>query len=283
MIITDTHAHIYSLDEVRYPAAPNPLRPPTSAGTLEHLRHEMAAVGVQRVVAIQTGSFYGWDNRFLVDSACGNPSWMVGVCTLDPDNPASPGILRQLAQDHHVRGLRSVPGGGTGIYSSGTCMDHPGVQALWRVAEEQGLVVNALLHVDQADALEHLLRRHPALRVVLDHCMYPRGRDGLQGETIQNVLRLAKYPNLYAKLTWLVDSSDQAYPFEDTYPLLHAVVRAYGAERCVWGSDFPCELWTPKASYAQAFTLFTQALGLSAEQLEAILSTTPGQLWFGEP
>jgi predicted TIM-barrel fold metal-dependent hydrolase len=130
--------------------------------------------------------------------------------------------------------------------------------------------------------LEGLLRRHQSLRVVLDHCMYPRGKDGLRGTTIQRALRLAEHPNLYAKLTWLVDSSDQAYPFEDTQPLLRAVVKAYGAERCVWGSDFPCELWTPKATYVQAYTLFTQALGLSETEKEAILSTTPGRLWFGE-
>jgi len=63
---------------------------------------------------------------------------------------------------------------------------------------------------------------------------------------------------------------------------LRAVVDAYGAERCVWGSDFPCELWTPKATYTQHYNLFSGELGLSAAQLEAILERTPGRLWFGE-
>jgi predicted TIM-barrel fold metal-dependent hydrolase len=282
MIITDSHAHLYSTDEARYPMAPHPLRPPVGYGSVEHLKREMAANGVGRVVAIQTGSAYAWDNRLLADSARANAPWMVGVCTLDPDNPASPGLLRELVRESNVRGLRSVRSGGQGSYDSGTQLDHPGVEALWRAADELGIVVNALIHVEQADALERLLKRHRDLRVVLDHCMYPRGREGLQGETMQRVLRLAGHPNLHAKLTWLVDTSDQEYPFADTQPLLRAVVKAYGAERCVWGSDFPCELWTPKATYTQAFTLFTQALGLSAAEQEAILSTTPGRLWFGE-
>ncbi len=173
--------------------------------------------------------------------------------------------------------MRSVPAG-----RSQDQLDHPGVNALWTTAEELGIVINVLIHLNLADELEALLQRHPGLRVVLDHCMYPRGKDGLAGETIQRVLRLARYPNLYAKLTWLVDSSDTEDPFTDTYPLLRAVVDAYGPERCVWGSDFPCELWTPKAKYARHFELFSGALGLSATTLETILSITPGRLWFGE-
>jgi len=294
MLVTDTHAHIYSPDEERYPMVEKPLRPPKGTGTIEHLRREMAANGVKRVVAIQTTTAYGWDNRFLVDSAKANSSWMVGVCTLDPTDPSSPSLLRRYVHEFNVRGLRSYPAEvntkpslvGTQTASEPEeiqkHLDHPGVEALWATAEELGITVNVLIRVDMADELETMLRRHPDLRVVLDHCMYPRGKEGLQGETIQRVLYLARYPNLYAKLTWLVDSSDTDYPFTDTYPLLRAVIRAYGPERCVWGSDFPCELWTPKATYAQHLTLFTQALGLSEGEKQEILAYTPGRLWFGE-
>ena len=249
MRIVDTHAHIYGTDEIRYPMIEDPLRPPAGAGTIAHLKREMATNGVARVVAIQTSTAYRLDNRFICDAARANRPWMVGVCTLEPENPESPAILRRLVQGHNIRGMRSVPAGNRGGPGVVSHLDDPGVEALWSVAEELGIVINVLIHVDLADELERLLIRHPGLNVVLDHCMYPRGNEGLVGETIQRVLRLERYPNLFAKLTWLVDSSDQDYPCEDTYPLLRAVVEAYGADRCVWGSDFPCELWTPKASY----------------------------------
>lgn len=277
MLITDTHAHIYSQDETRYPMIADPLRPPAGTGTIAHLKREMAANGVKRVVAIQTGTAYRWNNRFLADSARDNAPWMVGVCTLDPEDPESLAILRRLVQEYNVRGMRSAPAGAHREH-----LDHPGVDALWSMAEELGIVINPLIHVDLAGQLETMLQRHPDLPVVLDHCMYPRGKDGLQGETIQRVLRLAEYPNLHAKLTWLVDSSDEEDPFGDTYALLRAVIDAFGPKRCVWGSDFPCELWTPKASYTRHFTLFSGALGLSDAEQEAILVRTPGRLWFGD-
>lgn len=251
---------------------PDPLRPPPGAGTLGHLRAETAAVGVTRVVAIQTSTAYRWDNRFLADTCRDNAPWMVGVCTLDPEDPGAAGELRRMVERHNVRGLRSVPQPGG--------LDRPGVRALWDAAADLGVPVNALIRVDLADDLERLLARHPTLPVVLDHCMYPRGRDGLRGETICRVLALARYGNLHAKLTWLVDGSDRDFPFEDTWPLLRAVLRAYGPERCVWGSDFPCELWTPKATYAQHWRLFTEALGLTRREKELVLFQTPGRLWF---
>jgi L-fuconolactonase len=309
MPITDTHAHIYSPDETRYPMIDDPLRPPAGTGTIAHLRQEMGANGVERVVAIHTSTTYRWDNRFITDSARENAPWMVGVCTLNPNDPVSPDLLRRYVAECNVRGMRSVPGGDP------LRLDHPGVDALWSTAEELGIVINALIRVELADQLETMLQRHPNLNVVLDHCMYPKAADGLQGETLQRCLALAQYPNLnvvldhcmypkaadglqgetlqrclalaqypnlHAKLTWLVESSDEAYPFADTYPLLRAVIDAYGPERCVWGSDFPTELWTPKATYTQAIECFRDRLGLSDAEREAILSTTPGRLWFGE-
>jgi predicted TIM-barrel fold metal-dependent hydrolase len=272
--IADTHAHIYSPDEARYPMVAQPLRPPAGTGTVEHLRREMAAVGVQRVVAIHTSTAYRWDNRFLADSAAANAPWMVGCCTLDPEEPSSPATLRRLVETSNVRAMRSLPAGGH--------LDHPGVHALWRTAEELGITINVLIHSDLADEPERMLPSHAPLNLVVDHCMYPKGRDGLNGATLQRMLRLARYPNVHAKLTWLVESSDQLYPFEDTHPLLRAVIDAYGPERCIWGSDFPLELWTPTATYAQHLEVFTQQLGLSAADLEAILWRTPGRLYFRE-
>jgi predicted TIM-barrel fold metal-dependent hydrolase len=89
MLIIDCHAHIYGEDERKYPTIDNPNRPPKETGTLGHLRREMKAAGVAFVTAIQTSTFYRWDNRFTIDSARANPDWVVGVCTLDPDEASS--------------------------------------------------------------------------------------------------------------------------------------------------------------------------------------------------
>ena len=48
----------------------------------------------------------------------------------------------------------------------------------------------------------------------------------------------------------------------------------------MWGSDFPCELWIPKATYAQHLRLFTDELGLEAAARAAVLGGTAARVWF---
>ncbi len=285
MQITDVHAHVFSDDEQRYPILENARQRPPGIGTVDHLRRQMASAGVQRVVAIHTSMTYGFDNRFLTDTARENSPWMVGVCTLHPEDPKSPSLLRSLVHESNVRGMRSVPAGQPERhldYSVEKHLDDPRIDALWTTAEELGITINVLIRLPLADELETMLQKHPELPVVLDHCMFTHARDGLNGETLQKTLHLARYPNLYAKLTWLVAGSDQDHSFNDTPPLLRAVIDAYGPDRCVWGSDFPCEYYTPNVTYAEHVEQFRQLPGLSDAEVEAIFSTTPGRLWFGE-
>ncbi len=59
----------------------------------------------------------------------------------------------QAGGDYNVRGLRS--------YSAGAPerLDHPGVETLWRVAEETGVTITVRIRVNHANDLERLLQR----------------------------------------------------------------------------------------------------------------------------
>src|SRR5262245_6130115 len=139
MLIIDCHAHIYSSDEKRYQPTHNPLRPPKGKGWVEDLRKESLASGVSAVRAIQTVTFYGFDNRYLIDSAKANRSWLAGVCNLDPDDPHSPLLLREFVRDHGIRSLRCYPS------AARESFDDPGVRALWKMAADEGATVDIFL------------------------------------------------------------------------------------------------------------------------------------------
>jgi predicted TIM-barrel fold metal-dependent hydrolase len=95
------------------------------------------------------------------------------------------------------------------------------------------------------------------------------------------VAGLARFPNVHLKLTFAVTGSEEGYPFHDMHPILWRLIEAFGPERCMWGSDFPCELWLKgKASYQSHLALFTEALGLSASEQASILESTPMRVWF---
>ncbi|MGH2349985.1 MAG: amidohydrolase family protein [Chloroflexota bacterium] len=271
-MIVDTHAHIYSPDETAYPAIEQPYQPPPGTGSPEHLRREMEAAGVDRVMMVQTTTFYGWDNRFVRDTAAAAGEWAAGVCTLNPDDPHSPDVLYALVHTANVRALRTYASGAGGRY------DHPGNRRLFEAARRLGIVVNALLSVDAADDLARMLGEYADLPVVLDHCLALKVGPKYEA-TVAKVIELAGHPNLHAKLTFLPTGSVEAYPFRDLHDACRRFVDAYGPDRCVWGSDFPTELWCPKVSYASHLELFRRELRLTAAEQAAILGGTAQRLY----
>ena len=272
MLIIDTHAHIYAPDEKRYPPIDKPLRPPGGKGSLEDLQRESRANGVKAVCAIQTSTFYRFDNRYICDSARTHPDWIAGVCTLDPDDPHSPGLLQQFVRDHRMRGMRSIP-------AKNGQLSHAGVRALWKTGLEEGIVINLLIDRNKAPEAEILLNEFPGLRVVLDHCLNLKA--GPEFEAIlADVVRLSRHKNLHAKLTFLPTGSTSGYPCADMHAACLKIIDAFGPERCVWGSDFPCELWTPKVAYAEHLKIFTEALPLKDSARAQVLGETARRLWF---
>jgi predicted TIM-barrel fold metal-dependent hydrolase len=92
-------------------------------------------------------------------------------------------------------------------------------------------------------------------------------------------LDLARYPNAYAKLTFLPVASREAFPFRDVHWMVRQVLDAFGAERCLYGSNFPQAQYSPQTSYAQTVELFAEAIELSDEECAWILGGTAAQLW----
>ncbi len=273
MEIVDTHAHIYSADGNAYPMRENPLRPPGGAGTMEHLIREMDGAGVARALLIQTFTAYEYDNRFIADTAAAYPERSLGVVTLDPTDPGAPELLLSLHARSNLGAIRMYPTRG-----DDPTFAHEGHGRLIEAATELGLVTNILIDTPHADALATHLTNYPQARIVLDHCMNLRaGASDILARTVD----LASFPNLYAKLTFAVTGSDEEYPCRDTHDLVRAVIEAYGADRCIWGSDFPCELWCPKVTYAQHLRIFTEEIGLSGDVRRAVLGGTAARLYFG--
>ena len=283
MLIIDTHAHIYSPDEERYPPVSEPLRPPGKA-SLEDLRQESRANGVAAVCAIQTSTFYRFDNRYICDSARSNPDWVAGVCTLDPDDPHGPGILTHDTEVYGLRGMRSIPG------KDGK-LDSQGVRALWKAAADLGIVVNVLIcgltpqggwdwGKDHLPAFHRMLKDFPGLRVAIDHCLCMQAGRPETADALAAMQRLAEHKNLHVKMSWVAWGSREPYPCRDTHPLCYKIIDAFGPERCVWGSSYPPALWTPKLGYRDHLRIFTHELELKSAARAAVLGETARRLWF---
>jgi predicted TIM-barrel fold metal-dependent hydrolase len=272
-MIIDSHAHIYSPDEPAYPPRKDPYRPPAGKGTPEGLQAEMKAAGVDRAMLVQTTTFYSWDNSYVRDTGAKAGSWARTVVTLDPEDPHSPDVLYALVQRANARALRTYPVS-QGLY------DHPANRRLWAAVRDLGITVNSLLNrASHADELARLLADFPEVPVVLDHCIALDVKQEFDLK-VRRVVELARFKNLHAKVTYLPTGSGEQYPFRDMHAATRQIIDAYGPDRCVWGSDYPTELWCPKVTYRQHLELFQRHLGLSKGEQDQILGGTAHRLWF---
>ena len=92
--------------------------------------------------------------------------------------------------------------------------------------------------------------------------------------------RLAKYKNLYAKVDFISTGTKIGFPGADLHDAAMKIINTYGSERCVWGSNFPNVLWTPKMTYGQHLKIFTEVLPLAEKDRRNVLGETARRLWF---
>ncbi len=275
MLAIDTHAHLFSEDEKRYPPRADPSRPPQGTGTIMHLRREMKTAGVTAVCAVQVSGFYRFDNRYILDSSKANPDWIAGVITLDPDDPKSPRLLGEYAREYGIRGMRSIP-------AADGRLDHPGVRALWKSAADNGIVVNLLIKRALTDQAERLAREFSELPLVIDHCLGLQYESNVT-ETLQALKRLSERQNMHAKVSSIANGPDgcsDGFPCQMFHAVIGDVIRMFGPERCVWGAHFPLEKYAPALTYEQHLKIYTEELPLSAADRAMIVGETANRLWF---
>ena len=280
MVIIDTCMHLSSHDTDTYPPCGDAIpyfrngRPdPNSDASPEHLWRCMSAqeVPVERAFNFCNG-WYGWDNRLAMDLLKGNEGWLACGVLLDPSSPSSPDELRRLVAEGAC-GLRIQP------IVTGQPLDAPAATPLWAAAAELGIAVDVNLPQHEYDQVATRAAEFPTVPIIVDHCGWLVGSDP-ETLTVDIPCSLAVYPNVYVKITFCHVASREPYPHRDTHFLVHQLISAFGAERCLWGSNFVgADQQSSSYSYEDAFQLFYRHLGLSEEDRSWVMGGTAAKLF----
>jgi L-fuconolactonase len=241
MDIVDTHCHILSEDTARYPRSPiggkqsdwASSRPVTADGMVEH----MDETGIAQSVLVQATTAYGYDNSYVLDSRAQHPDRFVAVGTVDPLRDDAAEHLATAVDGGGLCGVRLFTTGST-VPTQGEWFAAPETRPFWEKAAELGLPVCMQMRLGPAtEQLEALLRRHPAVRILLDHMGYP---DVAASPTAagKELAELAVHPGLHLKLTHRTLEPLHAAG-ADAAGFLEPVLSAFGADRIAWGSNLP--------------------------------------------
>ena len=273
--IIDCHLHVWADDRTRYPwAAPNPRLEPTR-GSGEFLLECMDAAGVAGAVIIQP-ILYRWDHTYVNETLRRFPDRFAGVALVNPADPHAPAELERLVQEEGYRGFRVNPN----LYPEGVGLDSDISDRLLEIAARLDLGVGYLIDPVHFPGVEALAQRHPEVRMVIDHFGHCHARDGGPAENahLQRLVQMARFPNLYVKLTEFPRASMAEYPYADLWPWTQALLEAYGPRRLMWGTDFP--FIVEQCGYTEGLELLSKATpGIPAEALPWLLGGTASQFY----
>jgi len=238
--LIDIHPHIISPDTQRYPIAPlggeqsgwSSKRP----ATFEQYLAAMDATGIDKAAIVHSSTTYGFDNSYVADAVAQNPKRIDAVFSVDILAADAPQKIRYWV-DRGLGGLRIFTTGST-MPGQAPWLEDPRLLPGWDAAGELGLSICVQMTAAAIPQLEKLLKRTPATPVIIDHMLKPPISDGPPYAGAQHLFDLAKYPNVYLKMTSRNTAESQvgkATP--ETF--FGRVVQEFGANRIAWGSNFP--------------------------------------------
>jgi predicted TIM-barrel fold metal-dependent hydrolase len=240
MTTIDIHPHIISTDRTRYPRAPLGGRQSdwseTRPVSVEQLIAAMDQAGVQKAAIVQASTCYGHDNSYVADAVAAHPERFTGVFSADVLAPDARERMRHW-MDWRLTGMRLFTFGST-MSEQASWIDDPKSFPAWQYAGEAGLSICMQMSAKGLPQLTGMLERFPRVKVILDHAARPQIDDGPPYAAAASLFALARYPNVYLKLTernFSEAKKGKATP--ETF--FQRLVGEFGAQRLAWGSNYP--------------------------------------------
>lgn len=137
---------------------------------------------------------------------------------------------------------------------------------------ERGLSYDVVVRPRHMRAIPEMARRHPDLRIVVDHIAKPRIAAGEREPWGTYMRAIAACPNVWCKMSGLVTEDDPAnVRAAHIKPFVDAVVRMLGFERLMFGSDWP--VCTTVADYSRVLEVARECVAPASDaQLRLFLA-----------
>ena len=272
----DTHQHFWNLHKVEYPwLTPN-------AGVIyrtfepHDLEPLLKAAGIDKTVLVQSANNTEDTISMLTQSE--DYDWIGAVVGWVPLN--QPDQTRKLLERYSghpkFRGMRHL------IHNERDpdwIIQDKVIEGL-KVLAEFNMVFDLVpvypLHLKHTP---YLCEKVPNLTIVIDHMAKPPIRQKQMGEWAKQMQDAARYPNVIAKVSGLNTSADyETWTAADLKPYIDFAVDTFGAERCMFGSDWP--VLTLAGDYASVWNATVECLqGRSQKEIDAVLGGTAQRVY----
>ncbi len=277
MVKVDTHQHFWNLDEVAYPWLVPAYGPIYRTFTADELAPQLAASGVNKTVIVQAmDSYADTDSMLAIADAYDWVAGVVGWVPLhDPDETAKK--LDEYGQNAYFKGMRHLIHEET---NPDWVLQKQVIEGL-QILADRGLTFDVVaVFPNHLKHVPTLAEKVPNLKMVIDHLAKPPLGDEDRGVWREQLAAAAESPNVFAKVSGLntVTPDFENWTYEDIMPLVDDAIEQFGADRLMFGSDWPVAVLA--GDYAKVWDETNKCLdGLSPDERDAILGGTGNRFY----
>jgi predicted TIM-barrel fold metal-dependent hydrolase len=257
-MIVDAQVHLWKASGPDYTWNPGAKPQLPEPFTIERALPLMDEAGVDRVVVVPPA--LNDNNSYGLEAARRYPDRFRVMGRIPLQDPKSAALLPRWKEQPGMLGVRVTFNTPETIawLSNGTA------DWFWPAAEKAGVPV-MFLAFGNVSKFGPIAERHPGLVLIIDHMGVNNviAKEGRTAAAIGDAVALARYPNVSIKMSNLVSSSLEPYPFRDLNEHLKRVFDAYGPRRCHWGTDMTANF--ARATWSQRIAHFTQELTFMSE------------------
>jgi predicted TIM-barrel fold metal-dependent hydrolase len=228
--IVDCHLHVYWPE--RYPFPEGPGYRPSEGETVADpttLWNVLEEHSVTHALLVQPGG-YAFDNSAMIDTIAASQGRMKGIAAVP---------LTTTDDDLLALKVRGIVGLRLNLYSfDAEVFAKPEINDFLRRCAAHDLYVEVFATSPLWPKIAGKLRESGA-RLIIEHMGWPDVSKGIGQPGFQTVLTLARDVDAVVKLTCGFRLSAMGFPYDDLSVYAHALLEAFGADRCMWGSDWP--------------------------------------------
>lgn len=230
----DSHVHFWKYDEVRDSWITDDMKVLQQDYLPEHFQPIAKRNGIDGVVAVQADQSE-LETRFLAELAATHPLIKGVVGWIDLRDPKLGERLQHFIAYPIIKGWRHIVQGEPDDFLLKKDFQR-GVQLL----KEFDYTYDVLIYHHQLPAAVAFINALPEQKLIIDHCAKPDIRERSIKEWETQMRRIAEHPNVYCKVSGLFTETHwKKWSAADFYPYLDVVFDAFGADRLLFGSDWP--------------------------------------------
>ncbi|RYF86757.1 MAG: amidohydrolase, partial [Chitinophagaceae bacterium] len=180
--------------------------------------------------------------------------------------------LKNLSENKLIKGIRRLE-------EDDSLYRNPAFIKNLSFLKVHGLSFDICVKSYQLPSAVHMVRQQPDIAYMLDHLGKPDIRQKEFAEWSAAIKSLAQNSNVYCKLSGLLTEADpEAWQLEDLKPYFTEVCEQFGADRIVFGSDWP--VVTIVDSYSRWFDTFMElSKEFSTIELQKVLSENANRFY----